>query len=77
MITKEEFREIYKEAMDVLLRYSYEGKVISVLESVLVQELPHRNRKDVRFVCEYIKDKGYFKNGELTSEGIDSLMTGE
>lgn len=74
MITSEEFKEIYKEAMDVLLRYCFEGKAASVLESVLVQELPHRGKRDIRFVAKYIKGKGYFKNGELTAEGIDAIL---
>jgi hypothetical protein len=74
MISREEFTEIYDEAMEVLLRYCYEGRIISAIENVLVNELPHRDRKDIRFVAKYIKGKGYFKNGELTAEGIDAIL---
>lgn len=74
MISKREFDEVYREAMDVLLKYSYEGRTISVLEYVLTEELPHRDKKDIRFVAKYIKSKGYFKNGELTAEGIDAIL---
>jgi hypothetical protein len=74
MITPNEFKDVYQEAMDVLLRHCYEGRSISVVEHVLSQELPHRNKKDIRFIASYIKGKGYFKNGELTAEGIDALL---